>query len=112
MKAQIKILNGTKWRAAKVEELVGKSVNQFILEHPEPAIGCLYDDQDNYIAFVANTEELVAQYKPKAFSILAKDLAILLGTEVIPHVLAQTFSGDFIEIKSSKGRNDEKEIVE
>jgi hypothetical protein len=101
LKVSIKYLEGTKWKELPAEELVGNSVVTYMVNTERIVIAALYENE-KAVAFVSNSQEWVDNYKPKGLSLLASELQILLGTEVIPHVLAETIGGNVVEIKTIK----------
>jgi hypothetical protein len=99
LKVTVKYLDGTKWKRLPAEELVGNSLNNYILNSTKTIVACLFKD-DKPIAFISNDNEWVEKYAHKGLSLHARDLQILLGTEVIPYVVASTLGGEVVEIKT------------
>jgi len=94
MKIQVKRLKGTKWRAVSIDELVGTSLLNFILESEDAMIAALYQDDEKPVAFVANNMEHLERYKGKGQLLMsAEDLKELMGTDVGLPLIARLYPG-------------------
>jgi hypothetical protein len=98
MKVVLKKLVGTIWKPVPIEELVGKSICSFIEESKDTVIAALYEGEEP-VAFMSNDEEYVQLYKAKGLSLSVEDLKHLVGTEVMPSLIAKALEGSsFSEI--------------
>lgn len=93
MKIIIKQRHGTKWLPIPMEQLVGKSILNFMLESKEDLIAAVHDDTEKPVAFVSNSDKYVDMYKSKGLSLSAQVLKDLMGTEVALPVVLQVFPG-------------------
>ena len=80
MRVEIKRLNDKKWYRVKAEELLEKTLLDFIEESETDVIAALFDG-DNPVAYVSNNYKYVDLYKEKALSAHAKDLKVLFFGE-------------------------------
>lgn len=104
MKVELKELKNTRWFPVQAERLVGKPINQFLLEALNPMVACIYDQNGKKAAFISNADEYVEMYRPHGLSLSARQLQELLGSDIIPPVLINTFpDADFMEVKSLNG---------
>jgi hypothetical protein len=98
MKVVLKKLVGTIWTPVPIEELVGKSICSFIEESKDTVIAALYEGEEP-VAFMSNDEEYVQLYKAKGLSMSVEDLRLLVGTDVMPSLIAKELEGStFSEI--------------
>ena len=105
MKVQIRELVGTKWQPMPIEQVVGQSICNYLVNASNPIVAALFNDQNETIAYVSNRVEWVENYKKKGFSINASDLQELLGTDIIPPIIATTFpNSTFVEVKAHQGQ--------
>lgn len=92
MKIQVKRRVGTKWRPVNINELVGTSILNFILDSKDDMIAALYQDGDQPVAFVANEIKHLDRYKETGQLLMtAIELKELCGTEVAPPLVARLF---------------------
>lgn len=90
MRVELKQKNGTAWEGVPANNLVGDSIVNFIARSPNTIVACLYDG-DTAIAYISNAQEYVDMYKERGLSLSAKELQDLIGTDVMPSLLAQVF---------------------
>lgn len=105
MKVVLKKLVGTEWKAVPISELVGKSISSFIQESESVVIAALYEGEEP-VAFLSNDEEYVELYKKKGLSLSVEDLNLLVGTDVMPSLIAKELEGStFSEIIVEENKN-------
>ena len=102
MRVELKEKTGTKWKGVPADNLVGDSIVNYIVNSPNTIVACLYDG-DIAIAYISNDEEYVDMYKQKGLSMSAKELQELIGTDVMPSIVAQVFPDSaVVEVKVSE----------
>jgi len=88
-----------RWDSVNINELLGMSVNNYMIQSSTP-IMCAIFDKDMPIAFISNDDSSLEQYKEKGLTLNCKTIKELLGTEVVPKVIAEVFpDSKFIEIQ-------------
>jgi len=97
MRVQIKWLDGTRWKLLDLSELKGKSICGYMLETERVVIAALFENKDA-VMFVSNDQAQVELYKEKGASLHASDLALLMGTDVVPIKIAQVFPDATFEV--------------
>ena len=92
MKVVLKRLVGTVWKPVPIDELVGQSICSFIEASKDTIIAALYEG-DEPVAFLSNDDEYVELYKAKGLSLSVEDLNLLVGTDVMPSLIAKELEG-------------------
>jgi hypothetical protein len=90
VKAQVKYLDGLKWKLLNIADLKGTSIINHMKESDKVMVGALLD-KNKPVLFVSNNQEQVETYKPKGISLHVDDVLLLLGSEVIPPVVFKVF---------------------
>ncbi len=99
MKVVLKRLVGIEWKPVPIEELVEESICGFIQQSKDTVIAALYEG-DEPVAFMSNDPKYVELYKKKGLSLSCEDLKLLVGTDVMPSLIAKALEGSsFAEIK-------------
>jgi hypothetical protein len=73
IQVSIKQLEGLKWQAVPLEEMLGKSILHHMLITDIPMVACMYVDQKPSL-FISNKNEYVKQYKEKGVSLHVDDM--------------------------------------
>jgi hypothetical protein len=101
---QLAVVDGRpKWTPIPAQDLLGKSVIDYMLGTDTQVIACLFQD-DKPAAFVSNHISLVDKYKEKGVSLHAREIKAFLGTTLVPPMIAYTFDGggEVVEIRSAQ----------
>jgi len=111
MRVEIKQLeiidNRPHWNPIPANDLLGKSVVDYMLSTDKKVIAALYQN-DKAVAFVSNDPVLVDKYADRGVSISAREVKDLLGTTVVPPIVAYTFNGSTVgEIKRPEEKNND-----
>lgn len=106
MRVEIKQLeiveNRPCWSGLPADQLLGKSVLDYMLTTDKQVIAALYQDNEP-IVFVANNDVLVEKYKTRGLSVHAQQMKDFLGTTLIPPMVAYAFpDGVLTEIKPTE----------
>ena len=102
MKVVLKRLVGVEWKPVPITELVGESICTFIQQSKDTIIAALYEGEEP-VAFLSNDEKYVELYKPKGLSLSCDDLKLLVGTDVMPSLIAKELEGStFSEVIINK----------
>jgi len=97
---QLEVIDGRpSWHPVPAEQLVKKSVINYMLATDKQVIAALYQD-DQPIAFVSNHVALVDKYRERGLSMHAREVKDLLGATPVPALVAETFGGAVVEIRS------------
>jgi len=83
LKVIIKRLIDKKWQPIPVDEVVDKSLVDWIDTAEGILIAALYEDEKP-VAFISNNQHYVDMYKEKGFSMLASDLQKILLPSLKP----------------------------
>lgn len=106
MKIQVKKLVGTKWRQISLDNVVGTSILNFILESEDDIIAALFEG-DEPVAFVTNNMKHLERYKGSGKLCLdAETLRELVGTKALPSLIARTFPNSSLVEIDIKDDND------
>ena len=107
MKISVKYFTGSKWALVPAEDIKGMSIAQYARESKQPVVAAMFDNDEKPLVFISNNDKDVSQYKSRGVSLHVNDLIDLLGTEVVPNVLIETFPGsDFMEVQQIEAQHD------
>jgi hypothetical protein len=103
LRAEIKRLEGTKWKHIPVDEVVDNSLLEWVDTAEGVLIVALFDG-DKPVAFVSNRQQYVDMYKSKGFACLASDLKYILLPTLEPiQLVANIFPDSTVESISTGG---------
>jgi len=105
-KIEIKKLEEKKWKGVPVNDIIGKSLLEYIDDEKQPVVAALFEDEETK-AVITNSEKYLKNYKkkyPKALVSLAWWLRDLMTNSVgIPLIGAALPDSRIKEIKVDDG---------
>jgi len=88
-----------RWDSVEINELLGMSVNGYMIQSSYPTMCAVYKE-DKPVLFISNDDAALEQYKEKGVTLNCKTIKELLGTEIVPKIIAEIFpNSKFIEIQ-------------
>lgn len=106
MKVVLKKLVDTKWQMVDINDLVGTSICQHIMRAKDTHIAALYEGEEP-VAFLSNDPEYVEKYKERGLSLSCVDLMLLVGSNVMPSLIAKELGGTLQSIELTEEKTDE-----